>query len=433
MHGRSAAVDQRAEVARQPVGQHRHHPVGKVGRVAAPPRLAVERRARPHVVRDVGDRHPDDVAARVRRIVVGLGEDRVVVVAGVGRVDGDEAAAPRRSSRWPSATGFAAAASASASSGKSSGMPCSWIAISDTDLRRRGVAEPGDDPRPRQAVAAGRRRVCSASTSSPSRAPAAVAAARPASRGRCACRSRRSGRRSRPRGRCRSPAAAPCRCGGSPARPAARRPRRAAASARAGGRRRRAPGRRGGCGPGCAAPAPSPSHSAGSAQRSPSRVRAGDPQHQHRRQLALRPHAGGGASSSVPRASSRARSCFSSTLAAPFSPKARAISRLAGLAGVVAQPGQDLVGGGKAAHGLPYHAADGRHRRIRRRNRARQAGAARFARAGAFGRRLSSPPAFSLPVSWRPASSPPGPWRRSARAPARASPPRGRFPSVGSR
>ena len=39
---------------------------------------------------DVGDGHPDDEAALVGLVVVGMGVDGVVVVAGVHRVDGHE-------------------------------------------------------------------------------------------------------------------------------------------------------------------------------------------------------------------------------------------------------------------------------------------------------------------------------------------------------
>ena len=54
------------------------------------PRADIERRIRPHVGGDVGDGDPADPAARVARVVVRFGEHRVVVVAGVGRVDGDQ-------------------------------------------------------------------------------------------------------------------------------------------------------------------------------------------------------------------------------------------------------------------------------------------------------------------------------------------------------
>ena len=57
-----------------------------------PRRRASRSRALPgaDVGGDVGDGDPDDVAARVFRVVVGVGEDGVVVVAGIRGVDGDE-------------------------------------------------------------------------------------------------------------------------------------------------------------------------------------------------------------------------------------------------------------------------------------------------------------------------------------------------------
>ncbi len=47
-----------------------------------------------HVGGDVGDGDGDDVAAGVAWVGVGLGVDRVVMVLGVGRVDGDERDVP---------------------------------------------------------------------------------------------------------------------------------------------------------------------------------------------------------------------------------------------------------------------------------------------------------------------------------------------------
>ncbi|MPL88767.1 hypothetical protein SDC9_34794 [bioreactor metagenome] len=81
---------QRAQIAREPVGQHRHDAVGEIGRVAALPCLAVKRRARADVMRDIRNRHPEQEAALVRRIVVAQRKAGVVAVARVGRVDGDE-------------------------------------------------------------------------------------------------------------------------------------------------------------------------------------------------------------------------------------------------------------------------------------------------------------------------------------------------------
>ncbi len=50
----------------------------------------VERRARPHVPGDIGDGDPDDPAALVLRVVVRHRSHRVVVIAGIRRVDRDK-------------------------------------------------------------------------------------------------------------------------------------------------------------------------------------------------------------------------------------------------------------------------------------------------------------------------------------------------------
>ena len=70
------AFAQRAEVVRDALGQHRHDAVGEIDRVAALQRLAVERRARPHIPGDIGDGDGDDEAARVGRVRIGLGDRR---------------------------------------------------------------------------------------------------------------------------------------------------------------------------------------------------------------------------------------------------------------------------------------------------------------------------------------------------------------------
>ena len=41
-------------------------------------------------MRNVGDGDGDDKAAAIVRVAIGLGKDRVVVILGVGRIDGDE-------------------------------------------------------------------------------------------------------------------------------------------------------------------------------------------------------------------------------------------------------------------------------------------------------------------------------------------------------
>ena len=82
------AGPQRAQLVGDALGQHRHDPIGEVDGIAAHERLAVG--ARPHVMADVGDGDRDDEAAGVLRIAVAHSVHRVVVVLGVGRIDGDE-------------------------------------------------------------------------------------------------------------------------------------------------------------------------------------------------------------------------------------------------------------------------------------------------------------------------------------------------------
>ena len=81
---------ERAEVGRHALGQHGNHAVGEVDRIAALQRLPIHRRARLDEAGDVRDRDRHDEAAGVVGCRVRLGVDRVVVVLGVGRVDGDE-------------------------------------------------------------------------------------------------------------------------------------------------------------------------------------------------------------------------------------------------------------------------------------------------------------------------------------------------------
>ena len=76
---------QRAELVREPLGQHRHGAVHQIDRRAALYGLVVDRRVRADVVRDVGDVHadlPHAVAHPAHR-------QRVVEVLGVGRVHGE--------------------------------------------------------------------------------------------------------------------------------------------------------------------------------------------------------------------------------------------------------------------------------------------------------------------------------------------------------
>ena len=131
-HGERGAIlagPQRAQIVGDALRQHRHDVVGKVDRVAADQRFAIERGAGPHVMRDVGDGDRQDEAAAIVRIGVRLGMHRVVVILGVGRIDGDERQrAPVLAARR-AAAGEAASASRSTAGGKTCGMPWAWIAI----------------------------------------------------------------------------------------------------------------------------------------------------------------------------------------------------------------------------------------------------------------------------------------------------------------
>ena len=96
-HGKRGAIlarPQRAQIVGNALGQHRHHAVGEVDRIAAHQRFAVERGAGRDVMRDVGDGDADDEAAAIVGGRVRLGVHGVVVILGVGRIDGDERHAP---------------------------------------------------------------------------------------------------------------------------------------------------------------------------------------------------------------------------------------------------------------------------------------------------------------------------------------------------
>ena len=81
---------QRAQIVGNALRQHRHDAVGKINRIAALDRGAIERRARPHVIGDVGNGDADEMAAAIARVRIGHGVHGVIVVLGVGRIDGDE-------------------------------------------------------------------------------------------------------------------------------------------------------------------------------------------------------------------------------------------------------------------------------------------------------------------------------------------------------
>ena len=123
------ALPQRAQVVGDPLRQHRHDAVGEVDRVAAHLRLAVEARAGPHVVGDVGDGDVHDPAAGVARVGVGCRMHGIVVIARIDGIDGEEV--QRRAGRCGPASlgGSRLSTSASTSAGNSSGMPCACTAI----------------------------------------------------------------------------------------------------------------------------------------------------------------------------------------------------------------------------------------------------------------------------------------------------------------
>src|SRR5690606_7317833 len=84
--GAVLALLERADVGTEHFGQHRHDAVGEIDRVAALARFPVDRAAGADVEADVGD---GDHGAEAP-FPVWLGPDRIVVVARIGRVDGDD-------------------------------------------------------------------------------------------------------------------------------------------------------------------------------------------------------------------------------------------------------------------------------------------------------------------------------------------------------
>ena len=91
-HRRSTCGIERAQVVRQPLGQHGNHAARKIHRVAARLRFAVERVAVRDVVAHVGDRDEQAESAfrRAARRLERLAVDRVVEVPRGLAVDGHE-------------------------------------------------------------------------------------------------------------------------------------------------------------------------------------------------------------------------------------------------------------------------------------------------------------------------------------------------------
>ena len=81
---------ERAQIVGDALGQHGHDAVGKIDRVAAKKRLAIERGTGRHVMADIGNGDRKDKSSGVVGIGIGRGVHRVVVILGVHRIDGDE-------------------------------------------------------------------------------------------------------------------------------------------------------------------------------------------------------------------------------------------------------------------------------------------------------------------------------------------------------
>ena len=84
------ARNQRTPAVGKGFGQHWHHLVGKIGRIAAPVGVPVQGVAGAHVPGDVGDGDQQMPATGIFLVRVRLRPHRVVEIAGVGAVDGDQ-------------------------------------------------------------------------------------------------------------------------------------------------------------------------------------------------------------------------------------------------------------------------------------------------------------------------------------------------------
>ena len=89
-HRAQFATFERAQIVGDLLRQHRHHAVGEVDRIAALFCFAAEISAGPHIERYIGDGDDADPATGISGRNVGSGPDRVIVVAGVDGVDGDQ-------------------------------------------------------------------------------------------------------------------------------------------------------------------------------------------------------------------------------------------------------------------------------------------------------------------------------------------------------
>ena len=81
------ARHQRTQIVRDALRKHRHDAVGEIDRIAADQRVAIERRPRPYIKRDIRDRNADDEAALIGWVLIRLGIDGVVMVLRIRRID----------------------------------------------------------------------------------------------------------------------------------------------------------------------------------------------------------------------------------------------------------------------------------------------------------------------------------------------------------
>ena len=88
LHGQHRPIlsrPKRAESARETLGEHGDRTVREIETIAPSPGLGVDEAPRHHEMTDIGDRDPEPLAP-----AVGVGEERVVVVAGRSGIDRDE-------------------------------------------------------------------------------------------------------------------------------------------------------------------------------------------------------------------------------------------------------------------------------------------------------------------------------------------------------
>ena len=92
-HGQTGALNpfvKRAKITRQPVGQHRHHTVRKIGGIATLAGFAVQCGPRRDIMCDIRNRDPNDKAACVFWVRVCLNETGIIMVAGIPRINRDQ-------------------------------------------------------------------------------------------------------------------------------------------------------------------------------------------------------------------------------------------------------------------------------------------------------------------------------------------------------